>query len=87
MTYGYSFGAGVYLTRRVVAHRDFSALMILLKRILKGGVWLSLGGFVLAKPWHLKSTWMRLTGTLAGTWAVLSVDRRYGITRSWLNRF
>ena len=83
LSWSYSFGAGVYLAREVVARRDRVAFKILAGRILNG-LWLLFGSVVLAKPWQRRYAWQRVKGHWDGLWAVLSFSPRYGITRAWV---
>jgi len=85
IAYAYELGAGVYLTRELVARHDTVAARALLRRFFRDGAWLFLGGLVLRKPWHWRAAWRRMAGLSRGVWAVLRRDPDYGITREWLH--
>jgi glycosyltransferase involved in cell wall biosynthesis len=80
----YSLGAAVYLTREMVARRDLSALRVLARRTLRFGV----GGWLLyalrGERWGRRMSARRVSGALAGVWAVLRADSRRGVGRRWI---
>lgn len=80
--WNYGFGSGVYLTREVIARRDPRAAYLLLRRVVRSGLWPYLGSVALGKRWHRRAAAKRMRGTLQGIWSV--VVRRRGIDRGWV---
>lgn len=80
----YSLGAAVYLTREVVARRDLSALRVLAVRTLYLGLLGWLFCALRGERWGRRMSARRVSGALAGVWAVVRADPRRGVGRRWI---
>lgn len=80
----YSFGTAAYLTREVVARHDLRALRVLARRTFLPGLkdWLVYA--LTGESWARRLSARRVTGALAGVWAVLRADSRKGVGRRWI---